>query len=72
MIASKQSATTCHRHTINMLMFLENMTCLILGWVLPWFLPGALSRIPNGKLLVVLKIHELKTKAEAEIKTKAI
>jgi hypothetical protein len=53
-------------------MFLENMTCWILGWVLPWFLPGALSRIPNGKLLVVLKKHELKTKAEAEIKTKAI
>jgi hypothetical protein len=43
--------------------FMENMMCLILGWVLPWFVPGAVSRNPNNELLVALK-HKLEAEAE--------
>jgi hypothetical protein len=43
--------------------FMENIMCLILGWVLPWFVPGAVSRNPNNELLVALK-HKLEAEAE--------
>ena len=52
--------------------FMDKIKYWILGLVLPWIVPGVLTRVPNAKLVLLKMIQaEAKARVQAEAEAEA-